>query len=296
MQTPMLRHWALLGYLVLAWGFAFYLIAIGLESLAPTTVVWARLFTGALVMLLIMKWRGGSLRLGQGWLLRLIILSVTGNILPFTLIAWAEQSVPSGQVGMLMALMPITTMLLAHYFLEQEFITPLRFVGVLLGLAGVALLVGGDVLQDALDTTLWGQLAAVLATFCYAANGIYAKRLPKYDVISVTAASLLTGSILLLPWVFLNQAPVELVMQWQSVVAVLALGILGTGLATWAYFTVVSECGPGFLATINYLIPGLAFLVGVFLLQEPAGWAEWCALALILSGVWMIQPRRRVGR
>lgn len=292
MQAPTLRHWALLGYLVLAWGFAFYLIAIGVEVLAPTTVVWARLFTGALVMLLVMKWRGGSLRLGKGWLVRLVTLSVTGNILPFTLIAWAEQSVPSGQVGMLMALMPMTTLVLGHYFLEHEAMTPLRLAGVLLGLAGVALLVGGDALLDSPDATLFGQIATVLATFCYTANAIYAKRLPSYDVISVTAASLLTGSVLLLPWVLLHQPAIDIVAHWQNIAAVLALGVLGTGLATWVYFTVVSECGPGFLSTINYLIPGLAFLAGVFLLQEPAGWAEWGALALILGGVWMIQPRR----
>ncbi len=294
MPKPTVRHWALLGYLVLAWGFAFYLIAIAVEALAPTTLVWARLFTGALVMLVVMKWRGGSLRLGNGWLRRLVILSVTGNIFPFILIAWAEKSVPSGQVGMLMALMPITTLLIGHYFLKQEAITLLRLFGVFLGLAGVAILVGGDILLQAPGPALMGQLATVLATFCYAANAIYAKRLPRYDVISVTAASLLTGSVILLPWVVLNQPAIDVVLHWHNLAAVLALGVLGTGLATWVYFTVVNECGPGFLSTINYLIPGLAFLAGVFLLQEPAGWAEWGALALIVGGVWMIQPKGTV--
>jgi len=77
-----------------------------------------------------------------------------------------------------------------------------------------------------------------------------------------------------------------------SVTALLVLGALGTGVATWSYFIVVTERGPAFLSTINYLIPAVAFIAGTALLSEPWGWAHLLALALILIGVWLIQARR----
>jgi drug/metabolite transporter (DMT)-like permease len=294
MQTPQLRHWILLAYLVLAWGWAFYLIAIALDAFQPVTIVWGRLTLGAVVMIAVLWWQGGAMPRGWLWWRRLLFLSVTGNILPFILIAWAERSVPSGEVGLLMALMPITILILGHYFLEHERLTALRVIGVLLGFAGVALLVGEDMFFSDGGARLTGQVAAVIATFCYAINGIYTKRLPAFDTVAVSAASLLTGSVLLaLPMWNLQPWPgvEQLAAPW---VALLVLGIFSTGAATWVYFTIVSEVGPGFLSTINYLIPALAFFVGVTLLDEPAGVAQLAALALILAGVWLIQPRRSV--
>lgn len=289
MQSPTPRHWLLLGYLVVAWGLAFYWIALALTAFEPVTIVWGRLTLGALVMLGVLLWRRGRLPSGWIWWRRLLILSITGNLLPFTLIAWAERTVPSGEVGLLMALMPITILLMGHYLLEHEPLTPPRIVGVVVGFTGVALLLGEDVFSG--SERLSGQLAAVLATLCYAANGIFAKRLPTFDTVSVSAGSLLVGSILLTgPMLSLQSwtSPSEFPVAWLSVAV---LGVLATGAATWVYFTVVSEVGPGFLSTINYLIPALAFIVGAVMLDEPAGWPQLAALSLILAGVWLIQPR-----
>ena len=104
---------------------------------------------------------------------------------------------------------------------------------------------------------------------------------------------LLVGSLVLaLPalWLQLNGpgwAPTV-----SSVTALLVLGAFGTGVATWSYFIVVTERGPAFLSTINYLIPAVAFIAGTALLSEPWGWEHLLALALILTGVWLIQARR----
>ena len=95
MQSPTVRHWALLGYLVFFWGFAFGLIAMALEAFHPVAVVWSRLTLGAVVMLLILRLRRGRIPLSGRWPLRMVLLSITGNVIPFTLIAWAEQRVAS---------------------------------------------------------------------------------------------------------------------------------------------------------------------------------------------------------
>ena len=296
MTTPSWRHWLLLVYLVIFWGFAFGLIAMGLQGFHPITVVWARLGCGALVMWVVFVFKSGQFPREPVWLLRMTILSALGNLLPFSLIAWAEQYVPSGEAGMLMALMPITTLIMGHYFLSHERLTLLRVFGVLLGLLGVFLILGEDLWQAGSPERFWGQLVILLGTVAYAANGIYTKRLPAIDPVAVTAGSLTIGTLLLTPVVLALQGPVDLGENLQAVGAVLVLGVFATGVATWVYFIVVLEVGPGFLSTINYLIPGTALLFGIVVLSEPAGVLQLVALALILLGVWLIQPRRSATR
>ena len=292
MVSPTLRHWVLLFYLVIFWGFAFGLIAVALDYFHPVALVWARLALGALVMWCVFWLRGLALPADPSALTHMTVLAVTGNVLPFVLIAWSEQYVASGEVGLLMALMPITTLVMGHYLLTHEKFTRTRLLGVVLGLVGVFLLMGEEWWLSESEMKLWGQLAALLATVCYAANGVYAKRIPAKDPVVLSAGSLSIGSLLLfLPMLWFQdwRDPSAAVNAW---LALLVLGTLATGVATWVYFVVVGEVGPGFLSTINYLIPGVAFLVGITVLSEPAAWPQFVALFLILGGVWLIQPRQ----
>ncbi|MGB2103116.1 MAG: DMT family transporter, partial [Luminiphilus sp.] len=197
MTQNIFKHWALLGYLVLVWGFAFALIAVALESFHPLFIVWCRLWMGALVVYCVWRWRQQRWSLGREWWPRLTLLSLTGNIIPFSLIAWAEQSVPSAEVGILMALMPIATLLLAHWLLDHEPLTWRRFAGVVVGFAGVGLLVGDDLLSAGASGQWPGQVAALLATISYAFNGVYAKRLPAQEPVALSVGTLVIGSILL---------------------------------------------------------------------------------------------------
>ena len=287
------KHWALLAYLVLVWGFAFALIAVALESFHPLFIVWCRLWMGALVVWCVWRWRQQRWCLGREWWPRLTLLSLTGNIIPFSLIAWAEQSVPSAEVGILMALMPIATLLLAHWLLDHEPLTWRRFAGVLVGFAGVALLVGDDLLSAGASGQWRGQLAALFATVSYAFNGVYAKRLPAQEPVALALGTLGIGSIFLaVPalWAQLVGPGLDITAGATSVLMV--LGVMATGVATWCYFVVVTERGPGFLSTINYLIPAVAFAAGTLLLGEPWGWEHLIALAMILVGVGLIQVRQ----
>ena len=293
MPPFVLKHWLLLAYLVFVWGFAFALIAVALESFHPVFIVWGRLSMGALVMWCVWRWRATGWTMGREWLPRLTVLSLTGNIIPFSLIAWAEQTVPSAEVGILMALMPIATLLLAHWLLEHEPLTWRRFCGVVAGFVGVALLVGEDLLVESTRGQLPGQLAALGATLSYAFNGVYAKRLPAADPVGLSLGSLLVGATLLFgPALFLQIDAVGLAPSAEAIGSLLVLGILATGAATWCYFVVVTERGPGFLSTINYLIPAVAFAAGTVFLAEPWGAEHLLALALILLGVALIQVRK----
>ena len=293
MSQSHLKHWLLLSYLVFVWGFAFALIAIALEGLHPIFIVWSRLWMGAVVMWLVWRWRGRAWPLGRQWWPRLTLLSMTGNIIPFSLIAWAEQSVPSAEVGILMALMPIATLLLAHWLLDDEPLTLARVAGVAAGFVGVGLLLGDDLLQSGSENQWPGQVATLLATLSYAFNGVYAKRLPAADPAALSLGSLCAGAVFMaFPAIALQNTQLGWSIPFHSWTSVTVLGVMATGLATWTYFVVVSERGPTFLSTINYLIPGVAFLAGTLWLSEPWAMQHLIALALILIGVGLIQARR----
>ena len=295
MSQPIFKHWALLGYLILVWGFAFSLIAVALESFHPVFIVWCRLWMGAVVVWCVWRWRGRAWTMGREWWPRLTLLSVTGNIIPFSLIAWAEQSVPSAEVGILMALMPIATLLLAHWLLEHEPLTWRRSLGVVMGFVGVGLLVGDGLLSGGASGHWPGQLAALLATVSYAFNGVYAKRIPSGSPVDLAVGTLVVGSLLLaIPAVWFQLSGPGWAVTASAVGVLAILGVMATGVATWCYFVVVTERGPGFLSTINYLIPAVAFAAGTVLLAEPWGWEHLLALLLILMGVGLIQVRRAV--
>jgi drug/metabolite transporter (DMT)-like permease len=283
----------MLAYLSVSWGLAFYLIAVALRGFGPLTVVLLRLLVGALVLYPIMRWQGGRLPAELHWWVRFALLSACGNLLPFSLITWSETRISSGQAGLLMALMPISTVLLAHVFVAHEQLTRRRLLGIGLGFAGVTVLVGAEALSEFGGAQLLAQLAVLVATLSYAVNAVYTKRLPHIDTLVVATGSLIAGTLMLLPVAlvleqpWLTRAPID---AW---LAAIALGVFATGLATWVYFKVVSDCGPGFLSVINYLIPAIAFAAGVVFLGEAARPSQFVGLLVICAGIALSQPRRR---
>ena len=292
MQAPRPIHWLMLGFLSMAWGFAFYLIAVGLESFAPLTVVNIRLAVGALTLYIIMRWQGYSLPRSGHWWRRFCILAITGNLIPFSLISWAETRINSAQAGLLMALMPISTILLAHFFVHNDTLTPRRIVGISLGFLGVMVLIGGDALAGIGGKALTAQLAVLVATLAYACNAVYTNRIPKINTLVVATGSLIIGTLMLLPITLIIEQPQLHTASANSILATLSLGVVSTGLATWMFFRVVTDCGPTFLSIINYIIPAIAFAAGVLFLGETAAPSQFLGLIVILLGIALTQNSR----
>ncbi|MCP4212383.1 MAG: EamA family transporter [Halieaceae bacterium] len=275
----------------MAWGFAFYLIAVALESFQPLTIVNIRLAVGATTLYWVMRWQGHRFPREGHWWGRFALLTLLGNLIPFSLITWAETEISSSQAGLLMALMPISTMVLSHFFVHGDTLTPRRLFGVFLGFGGVVVLVGGEALEGMGGSALLAQLAVLLATLAYASNAVHAKRLPPIDTIVVSTGSLGVGALMLLPFTLYLEPPAAIMPSLDALSATLTLGIVSTGLATWMYFRVVTDCGPSFLSIINYIIPAIAFAAGVLFLNETAQPSQFAGLLLILAGIALTQNR-----
>ena len=279
--------------LVALWGTSFMATAIAVDTIDPVAVVFYRLALGAVVLSLVVYARGDPLPLEWRAWAGFLVMAIAGNALPFFLISWGQQSVNSGVAGMIMAIMPLLTMVFAHYLIQGETLNRYKLFGFTLGITGVVLLLG-PVFQGG-GREFWGGLAVLIAATCYAVNAILIKRLPRFSPMVGACGVLIMASLLMFP-LWLIAAPVNHNINQDSMVAVIWLGIGPTGIATIILFAVIERAGPTFLSTINYLIPVVAFLCGAWLLSEPVSWQHFVALATILGGIGVTRIRVKSGR
>jgi drug/metabolite transporter (DMT)-like permease len=273
------------------WGSSFLLIKIALTTLPPTTIVGGRLLVAAIVLLGVAYGTGKRLTTSKKLWSFLIVIAVIGNCLPFSLISWGQQQIDSGLAGILMAIMPLTTLVLAHFFVAGESIKSTRLVGFSLGFVGIVVLLGEDAVKalQGSDSTLIAELAVLGGAFCYAVNTIISRHRPKGDAVVAAAGVTLVASFIMLPSASLLDTPWELNPSLTSMIAVTILGVTSTGIATVVYSKLIESAGPTFLSLINYFIPLWAVAVGALFLGERPGWNAVAALLLILSGVALSQ-------
>ena len=292
-QTRTLTEWALLLALVAMWGSSFMFNKLGVATVPPLTLVACRITIGAAVLLALVGAKG--LRLpppGPVWG-AYAVLGLVGNALPFFLITWGQQAIDSALAGILMAAMPLATLVLAHFVVHGERVTPGRAGGFALGFLGIVLLMepaavaglGGAALQ------VISQLAVLCGALCYAANSVMARLLVRSDFLVASAGTMLVSSVLVVPLALALDAPWTLAPSGASAAAIVWLGVGPTAIATILYFRLISSAGPTFMSLVNYLSPAVAVFLGVRLLGEKPGVNAYAGLVLILCGIALSQWR-----
>jgi drug/metabolite transporter (DMT)-like permease len=225
---------------------------------------------------------------GRIWL-ALLGMGLLNNVIPFTLFVWAQAQVPSGLASILNATTPISTALVAHAFTSDEKLTPNRLLGVLLGLAGVALMLGPDLLTG-LGQNLLAQGACLLATLSYAFAGVYGRRFRRLGLAPLLMATgqLTVSAALMLPLALLVDRPWLLPLPgWQAIAALIGLAVLSTALAYVIFFRIMTTAGSNVnLATL--LVPVSAILLVVLVLGEtllPRNLVGFGVIALGLAAI-----------
>lgn len=290
------RAWTLLLSLGAIWGASYLLIKIGLRDLSPGMVAFVRVILAAGVLLALAAARDalGGFGSQAGWIFLIALAQVSA---PFVLIAAGEQHISSSLAGILVASAPLFTALLAIRFDSDERAEGMRLVGVLLGVIGVGLLLGVD-LSGSGDELLGG-LAVLLAGLGYAIGGLLAKhKLADRPPIGVAAWVLAAGTALLLPAAVIG-AP-DAVPGIGPAAAVIALGVVGTGIAFAIFYELIATVGPARTFIVTYLAPAFAVAYGVTLLDEEITITTIGGLVLILFGSYLAaegrNPLRRRGR
>jgi drug/metabolite transporter (DMT)-like permease len=268
------------------WGASYLFIKVAVDDgIEPSVMMWARtVIAGALLFGWVALTRGAARttsELRRSWR-QALFLGAFNAAVPFWLIAWGEKHIDSGVAGIAQSTVPLFTFLIGLRFLPHERVATLRWVGVGVGLVGVAVLAGVD------PTGGWwavaGTLAVVLSSVCYACSGVYAQlRVEATPGPVLATGSMLVAAVLLLPFALL-QLP-DFVPSWEAIASVLALAVLGTTIAQLVFFHMLPLFGARRVVLVTYLVPVFAIAYGAIFLSEPLTVGMLGGLVLILLGV-----------
>ena len=295
MSSRTLTDWAMLLALVAFWGSNFMFVKLGVAAVPPASLVAARLVIGAVVLVAVVRARGHVFPpLGPAWT-PYVVLAVVGNCLPFWFISWGQQHIDSALAGILMAVMPLATLMLAHRFVSGERATACRVAGFLLGFCGIVVLVGPAALSGVggAPIQVTAQLAVLAGALCYAANVVIARMKLRGDLLVASAATVAIAAAISIPVALVVDEPWRLAPDAHAQAIILWIGVGPTAVATLIYYALIRSAGPTFVSLINYLIPCVALGIGVALLAEQPAATAYAGLALILAGIAVSQMRRR---
>ncbi|MGW0468223.1 EamA family transporter [Streptomyces sp. NPDC003027] len=286
------------GVLALIWGFSFLLIKVGTEGFAPFQVTLGRLLFGTAVLAIVMAIRRERLPRGARTWVHLTVAAFLLNALPFSLFAYSELTIPSTLAGICNATTPLWGMALSLVALSEDRPTRVRAAGLGIGFIGVLTVLGAWQGFSGLDVS--GTAMALLASLSYAVGWIYVRRTlsgagASHLSLASTQVGLATLQLAVVTPLFTTlPTSVEIV----PLLAVIALGALGTGYAMLLQYGVVAEVGPTTASMVTYFIPVIATTAGVALLDEQLTWNTPIGAVIVLAGAALTQtrgPRRRSG-
>lgn len=271
------------------WGASYMFIKIGVRDLSPAMVTWSRVVLAAAVLVPVAAFRG-QLRMPGARIWVVVVLAAVQVSGPFLLIAWGEEEIASSLAGILVASTPLFTALLAMRIDQEERSHGARMWGIVAGLVGVGLLLGVDL--GGTGAELLGGLAILLAGLGYSLGGFIAKHgLSGAPPTGIAAWVMVASSAVMLPFA-LATAPSE-APGLGPIAAVVALGVLGTGVAFAIFYDLMASVGPARTFVVTYLAPGFAVLYGALLLDEPISVWTLAGLILIVGGSYLAAEGRK---
>lgn len=279
--------WLLL--LAALWGPSFLFIKVAVGEIPPITLMMGRVGIAGLLLYLVLRSLGRELpRFGRIWG-HFAVMGLVQNAIPFVLFAWGEQYIDSALAAMLNGTTPLFTLILAHFFIRDDRITPQKLVGTLVGFGGLVLLIAPSLLGSAQANT-WGLLGVTFAAACYGVAIVYSgKNLRGLPPLVAPTAQLLIAAGCLLPVALVTEQPFRLpIPSWPALGSLLALAVLGTALAFVIFYRLLDRVRATYLSMSTYLVPVFGVALGVLILGEQVGWNDYLGGILILLGVMIV--------
>ena len=293
-RTHMNRSdWGTMVVLALIWGGAFFFISVAVHAVPPLTYVWLRLTIAAAGMWLFLWIKRERVALPRSVWGSVLLLAILNNALPFVLIGWGETEIGSGLAAILNATTPIWGVLVAHFFTTDERMSPRKIGGVLLGVGGVAIMIGPSLLTD-IGSSALAQLACVVASLSYALAAVWARRFRRMGLppLTVTTGQLTAGAVVMLPLALIADRPWTAAMPGIGpVAAIVALALLCTAFAYILYFRLIDSAGATNALLVTLLVPPTAILLGALFLGETLAPQDVLGLLLIAFGLAAIDGR-----
>ena len=294
-QSPKLdgTGWLLIGILSILWGGAFFLIEVGLRSYPPITLVFMRLVLAVPPMWIAMRLMGQRLpNEPRIWSL-LAVVGALNCALPFILFFWGQQYLDSGYASILNATTPLWGVITAHFLTSDEKATPARILGVLIGMAGIVVMVGPEAMKG-LSNNLLAQIACIISTIFYSFAAIYGRRLSQTELtpMAVATGQTMMAALMMVPVVVLVDQPWTMATpRLDSTLAGLTLALFSTALAYTLYFRLIDRSGASNAQLVAFLMPILAVILGIAFLGESLSGGQIVGAALIAIGLAILDGR-----
>jgi drug/metabolite transporter (DMT)-like permease len=292
LRTQMsLRDWTLLFTLGLLWGGSFFFAAIAVTEIPPLVLVLFRVALAAAALHIYLAARGPSFRLALPMAGSFLVLGLVNNVIPFSLMFAGQTEIGAGLAAVLNATTPFWTVLLANVLTEDEKFTPAKLIGILLGIAGTAVMIGPGLLAG-LGGPVWAKLCLIGTALSYAFAVIFARRFRGVPPAVVATGQLTASTAIMAPVILFLYGPGIVLMGSATVwAAVLALALVSTALAYIIYFTIIASAGATNASLVTLLVPLSAILLGAIFLAERLEAFELAGMALILLGLLVIDGR-----
>lgn len=300
--------WLMLIVLSILWGGSFFFTEIALVDLPPLTLVLCRVMIAAIVLWWVVLLRNIAIPHDPKFWGAVLIMGALNNLVPFSLIVWSQTHITSGLAAILNATTPLFTLIIAHLATDTEKLNLRKASGVLIGFAGVVVIIGlpdasppqpGTDAALALPTASWlaalaplAPLAVLLAAFSYGCAGVFGKRFGGTNPILTAAAMTSASSLLLIPLAAIIDAPWRLAPPSpDAIMAVFGIAVLSTALAYILYFAILKRAGASNLLLVTFLIPVSAIFLGVGLLGETLSLQQLAGMGVIGIGLAVIDGR-----
>ena len=274
------------------WGASYAFIRVGVETIPPLTFIAARTLIAGTLLVAWMWARGIALPRDLAVWRRFLVQALLNSVIPFTLIAWAEQSVEAGLATILNSVAPVFAFIGTWLIARDQHVTSRQSFGVILGLAGVCLIVGVSAFEG-VGREVVAQLAIIAASICYSGAALYGRSFKALPAIAPAAGSMLAGSLLLIPASLIVDQPWLIHPSSASIEALIALSVFSTALAFVIYFRLVHTIGSVSTTAQAYLRVPIGVAISVVFLGESLAATALIGLVCVVAGVAaMTIPRR----
>jgi drug/metabolite transporter (DMT)-like permease len=278
------REYVLLVVLATLWGASYTFIRLGVATIPPVTLIAARTLIAGALLLAVLTARGIAMPRDAATWRRFMFQALLNSVVPFTLIAWAEQTVEAGLTTILCSTSPIFTFLITFAITRHEPATLAKLFGVVIGIAGICLIVGVEALGG-LGHALLAEFAIIVATLCFAGAAIFGRSFGTLDPMVPAAGSMLCGSFVLIPISLVVERPWTLTPSATSVMALVALSVFSTAFAFVLYFRLVRTLGSVGVTAQAYLRVPVGVGIGILFLGESVAPSAMVGLACVVAGV-----------
>ncbi len=284
--------WLIFLALGFMWGSSYLFIKIGVETLEPFTLIALRLGIGLSVLAAVVVVAREPLPRNRRMYGHLVVMSIINIALPFFLITTAEQSTDSALAAIFAATVPLFVIVIAAFFLRDEPITPGRLAGLAIGFAGVIIIVSPSFAAAVPGSSPYGAIALIGSSISYAVGAVYTRRNVR-ELRPMIAAVFQVGFAFAISAVLalLLERPFATVVRPDTVISVLWLGILGSGLAYLAFFRLLGRWGATRTSLVAYLLPVVGIVLGVLVLSEQMDARILLGTAFVIGGVALVNSR-----